>query len=189
MSAALDALPAETGKFVYVGSTGVYGQSRGEWVNELSPCDPTRAGGRACLAAEQQLAAHPLGRRAIILRMAGLYGPGRIPLAAELRRAEPLAVPRDGYLNLIHIDDAAAVVLAADERAVSPRTYVVSDGASVQRQAYYTALAELLGRTAATFRARGGRFSGRVARRFRQTRAQYAAAGRTGGNAPLSLLS
>jgi nucleoside-diphosphate-sugar epimerase len=143
--AVLAALPAETARFVYTSSTGVYGQSQGEWVDERSPCQPRREGGRACLAAEQALQAHPMGQRAIVLRMAGLYGPGRIPQAAEIRRNEPIVAPEEGYLNLIHVDDAVSVVLAAAERAAPPGTYVVSDGHPVQRREYYEELARRLG--------------------------------------------
>lgn len=145
LRAALAALPPATGKFIYVGSTGVYAQSHGETVDEDSPCEPTREGGRACLAAEALLAADRLGSRGIVLRMAGLYGPGRIPNAAEVRSGRPLAVPASGCLNLIHVDDAAAVVLAAEERASPPRTYLVSDGQPVERREYYARLARLLG--------------------------------------------
>ena len=87
----------------------------------------------------------PESIRSLILRMAGLYGPGRIPNAAEIRLNQPLAAPEHGYLNLIHVDDAASVVLAAAERAKPPRTYVVSDGHPVQRREYYEELARLLG--------------------------------------------
>jgi nucleoside-diphosphate-sugar epimerase len=142
--AVLDALPSDTGRLIYISSTGVYGQSRGEWVDEDSPCEPARAGGRACLAAEQAIAEHPLGRRAIVLRMAGLYGPGRIPNSPEIRRGQPIAAPDEGYLNLIHVDDAAGVVLAAERRGKPPRTYVVSDGSPVARRTYYEELARLL---------------------------------------------
>jgi nucleoside-diphosphate-sugar epimerase len=48
-------------------------------------------------------------------------------------------------LNLIHVDDAANVVLAAEERARPPRTYLVSDGQPVLRRQYYEMLAQLLG--------------------------------------------
>jgi nucleoside-diphosphate-sugar epimerase len=48
-------------------------------------------------------------------------------------------------LNLIHVEDAAQVVLAAEERAAPPRKYVVSDGHPVERSEYYTELARLLG--------------------------------------------
>jgi nucleoside-diphosphate-sugar epimerase len=144
-------LPSDTGKFIYVSSTGVYGQSHGETVDEDSPCEPTREGGRACLAAEAVLSGDRLGQRAIVLRVAGLYGPGRIPNAAEIRSGRPLAVPASGYLNLIHVDDAATIVLAAAETAYLPRTFLVSDGQPVERRAYYAELARLLGVAAPEF--------------------------------------
>jgi nucleoside-diphosphate-sugar epimerase len=149
----LAALPSATGKFIYVSSTGVYAQDDGSWVDEQSPCEPEREGGKACLAAEQLLQAHPLGTRSIILRMAGLYGPDRIPFQRELRAGTPLAVSVDGYLNLIHIDDAASVVLAADRVAKPPATYTVSDGQPVVRRDYYEHLAGLLGAPSPTFTA------------------------------------
>jgi nucleoside-diphosphate-sugar epimerase len=145
LAAALAALPAGTGRIVYVSSTGVYGQTEGESVDENSPCNPTREGGRACLEAERLLAASALGSRSVVLRMAGLYGPGRIPRRQEMMAGEPVAVPAEGWLNLIHIDDAASVVLAAAASAPLPRTYVVSDGQPVARRAYYEALVRLLG--------------------------------------------
>jgi len=145
LRAVLSTLPPATGRFIYISSTGVYGQSQGETVDENSPCEPTREGGRACFAAEALLAADRLGSRSIVLRMAGLYGPGRIPNVAEIRSGRPLAVPESGCLNLIHVDDAAAVVLAAEERAKPPRTYLVSDGQPVERREYYTELARLQG--------------------------------------------
>ncbi len=144
LNAVLDALPDGTGKFIYISSTGVYGQSHGESVDEDSPCQPVREGGRACLEAEQVLASHDLGRHAVILRMAGLYGPGRIPNVAEIRRSQPIATPERGFLNLIHVDDAASVVEAAAERATPPRTFVVSDGCPVERREYFAELARLL---------------------------------------------
>lgn len=144
LQSALDALAPEVKRVIYISSTGVYAQTGGEWVDEESPCEPTREGGRAALAAESVLAAHALGPKSIVLRLAGLYGPGRIPLAETIRRGEPIAAPADGYLNLIHVDDAAAVVLAAEARAATPRMYVVSDGQSVPRREYYEELARLL---------------------------------------------
>jgi nucleoside-diphosphate-sugar epimerase len=144
LQAVLDALPTDTKKFIYVSSTGVYGQQSGELVDEESPCEPNRAGGHASLAAERLLADHPLGKRSIVLRMAGLYGPGRIPNADAIRGGESIAVPTEGYLNLIHVDDAARIVALAAERAVPPRTYIVSDNHPVVRGDYYRELARLM---------------------------------------------
>ena len=81
----LAALPTGTGRFIYISTTGVYGPAGGEWVDEETPPDPQREGGRASLAAEQALAASPLGSRSVILRLAGIYGPGRVPFINELR--------------------------------------------------------------------------------------------------------
>jgi len=143
--ATLDSLnEANLRRIIYISSTGVYGQTSGDVVDENSPTVPDREGGKACLAAERLLAAHRLGSKGIVLRMAGLYGPGRIPNVADIRRGEPLSVVEQGFLNLIHIDDAARIVLAAEASEIAPRTYVVSDGEPVERRAYYEELARLL---------------------------------------------
>lgn len=141
----LSALPPTTKRIVYISSTGVYGSSDGDWLDESSPCNPTREGGKACLAAERLLSEHPLGSRAIVLRLAGLYGPGRIPRRADLLAGKPIAAPSRGWLNLIHVDDAAAVVLAAETKATPPALFLVSDGRPVLRGDYYGELARLLG--------------------------------------------
>ncbi len=140
----LNALPNESGRLIYVSSTGVYGDCRGEWIDERTPCYPERAGGRACLAAEEALLAHPRGGDAVILRMAGIYGPGRIPSRETLEKGGTLSAPASGWLNLIHVDDAATVVLAAEKAEAGPRHYLVSDGSPVPRRDYYRHLAKLL---------------------------------------------
>ncbi len=141
----LRSLPKSIGRFIYISSTGVYGQTGGQWVDEESPCRPQRAGGQACLAAESVLAEHRLGSRSIVLRLAGLYGPGRIPRGDTVAAGQPLEADPDRVLNLIHVDDAVEAVLAA-ERAVSPsRCYLVSDGHPVLRRQFYAHWAELIG--------------------------------------------
>jgi nucleoside-diphosphate-sugar epimerase len=141
----LAALPPDPGRLIYVSSTGVYGQSAGERVDEDSPCEPSREGGLASWEAEQRLLAHPLGRRSVRLRLAGLYGPGRIPFLAALAAGEPLATPADSLLNLIHVDDAADVVCWAAHAAPVPGLYVVSDGHPVVRREFYAEVARRIG--------------------------------------------
>jgi nucleoside-diphosphate-sugar epimerase len=87
----------------------------------------------------------------VILRLAGLYGPGRIPRSADLVAGRPIDAPARGWLNLIHVDDAAQIVLLAEQRALLPRTYVVSDGQPVVRTEYYAELARLLRAPPPTF--------------------------------------
>jgi nucleoside-diphosphate-sugar epimerase len=137
-------LPRPIDRFIYISSTGVYGQAAGEEVDEDSACRPLRAGGKACLAAEKLLKASDLSDQAVVLRLAGLYGPGRIPRAADLKAGRPIDAPAGGWLNLIHLDDAARIVLLAEQRAAPPSTFVVSDGQPVQRADYFAELARLL---------------------------------------------
>lgn len=141
---ALDGLPQSVERFLYISSTGVYGHVAGAEVDEQSPCQPTREGGRACLAAEEVLQTSRLGERSIILRLAGIYGPGRIPRSKDLLSGTPIDAPASGWLNLIHVDDAARIVLLAEQRAPLPSLYVVSDGQPVLRGDYYRELARLL---------------------------------------------
>lgn len=154
---------AEPPLFIYISSTGVYGDAGGDWVDEQTECRPTREGGKASLAAEQVLAAHPLGAKSVVLRLAGIYGPDRIPRREPLMRGEPIDAPADGYLNLIHVDDAARTVLAVEKKFADyhssdnqlslPQTYCVSDGNPGLRREYYTELARLLNAPEPTFSA------------------------------------
>lgn len=144
----LDTLPP-AGRFVYVSSTGVYGQSDGGWVDETSPTDPAEESGRVVLAAERLLRAKRPD--AIVLRFAGLYGPDRLLRKAAILKGEPLVGDADKWLNLVHVDDGAAAVQAAEERAKPGGTYTVADDEPVTRRAFYTRLAELLGGPPAAF--------------------------------------
>jgi len=65
----LSALPSDSGRFIYISTTGVYGDAGGDWVDEDTPSDPQRDGGRASLAAEQALAKSPFASRGIVLRL------------------------------------------------------------------------------------------------------------------------
>lgn len=153
----LDALPRSVTRAIYISTTGVYGSAKGGWVDEQTPTDPQREGGKASLAAERVLAAHPLAGRSAILRLAGIYGPGRVPYLDQLRAGEPIAAPSAGWLNLIHVDDAAAIVVAVDQwlaqraEADGPHVFCVSDGAPVVRGEYYGEVARLIGAPAPRF--------------------------------------
>ena len=150
---ALDAVRPGVRRLIYISTTGVYGDCQGTWVDEETECRPRREAGKACLAAERLLEAHPLGRHAVVLRLAGLYGPDRIPRQDVLRAGEAIDAPQHGYLNLIHVDDAVqAVLAAATVEAALPRCYLVADGNPPQRGEYYAELARLIGAPPPRFR-------------------------------------
>lgn len=152
LESALAALPTSVERVIYISSTGVYGDAHGELLDETAKCAPNREGGRACLAAEQALAAAtPWGARAIVLRLAGIYGPGRLPNRAPLAAGEVLPLSGESHLNLIHVHDAVRVVLAAAGATRAPRTFNVSDGSPCTRAEYYGELSRLLGLPAPRF--------------------------------------
>lgn len=136
-------------RFIYISSTSVYGQSGGEWVDEDSPTEPVEENGKIVLEAERLL--RSVIPDAIVLRFAGIYGPDRILRRAAVEKGEPLLGDAEKWLNLIHVDDGAKVVLAAEERAPLGGTLLVSDGNPVRRREFYTRMAELLHAPAAKF--------------------------------------
>lgn len=140
------------GTFIYISSSGVFGQINGPLVDENSICHPLTEGGRACLAAEELLLSHPLGQQALILRLAGIYGPNRIPRRADLESGRPIDAAADGYLNLIHVDDAADIVVAAArDNWPTPQRVIVADGEPVVRREFYEELARQLSLPAPNF--------------------------------------
>ena len=131
-------------RFIYISSTSVYGQQDGSWVDETSPCEPTQPGGIYCLAAERLV--RESCPQSIILRCAGIYGPGRLlSRIADLRAGSPLAGSPESWLNLIHVDDAATAVLAASEAVLPPPIVLVVDDQPLKRVDYYAQLAQLVG--------------------------------------------
>ncbi|MFT3805824.1 NAD-dependent epimerase/dehydratase family protein [Arenimonas sp.] len=98
----LDRVDAE--RFLFVSSTAVYSEDAGEWIDEATPARPSAFNGRVLLEAEHELAAHG---EAAVLRLSGLYGPGRTAL---LERARSGASPRPRWSNRIHVEDAAAAL-------------------------------------------------------------------------------
>lgn len=125
-------------------STGVWGDEAGDVVSEATPPAPQREAGHVLVEAERVLRESACGP-GVALRFAGLYGPGRLPRLDDLRAGVPLSGTPDSWLNLIHVDDAAAAVCAV-AAARNPRPlYVVSDGRPVLRRDWYERLARLAG--------------------------------------------
>ncbi len=96
-------------RVILVSSTGVYHQEDGSWVDETSPTEPAGFSGRTLLEAEQALQV-AIGDRLSVLRLGGIYGPGRERLLQEV--ASGIGCPREPvrYTNRIHREDAAGVL-------------------------------------------------------------------------------
>jgi nucleoside-diphosphate-sugar epimerase len=114
---------------VYLSTVGVYGDRRGAWVDEDTPAEPMSARGRERLAAER--AWQDLGRRrsiaVAILRLAGIYGPGRNALV-QLARGQARRIVKPGQIfNRIHVADIAQAIDAAVARCASGIFNVADD--------------------------------------------------------------
>ncbi len=149
LSHLLQAVGQRVGRFLSISSSSVYGESGGEWVDESTPPRPLTEGGQICLEAENRLrdaAEQRLIREWSLLRLSGIYGPGRLLAKIDALRAGKVLPGRpDAWLNLIHVDDAVQAVIQAAE-AVSPcPCCLVTDDRPVLRQEYYQTLAELIG--------------------------------------------
>jgi nucleoside-diphosphate-sugar epimerase len=138
----LDALAQTDPRFIFISSTSVYGQVEGEEVDESATTEPQEESGKVVLEAERLLRARLPS--AVFLRFAGIYGPGRLMRGQAIKAGEPIIGDAEKWLNLIDVEDGAAVVVAADELATPGSTYNVSDGEPVRRRVFYTKLAELL---------------------------------------------
>ena len=137
----LEKLPT-CGRFIYVSSTSVYGQTDGSEVDEAAETAPQEASGQVVLEAEQVL--RERCPDAIVLRFAGIYGPGRLLREKALREGHPIVAAPDRWLNLIHVDDGVRAILAAETRGEPGRIYNVADDSPVPRVDFFERLAELL---------------------------------------------
>ena len=106
------AVAASPGHLIYTGSTSVYPQGGGQIVDETAPIEASDERSAKLIETEQLV--QRWAGRSTILRLAGIYGPGRHHLVDQLR-AGVRQFPHGGdrHLNLIHRDDIVAAVLAA----------------------------------------------------------------------------
>lgn len=145
----LEGLSSTLSRFVYASSTGVYGQTEGEWVDPETRPDPRTESGKICLEAEERLSEWARKRdgrtSVVVLRFAGLYGPGRVVRSSLIARGVPIPGDPSKLLNLIHIDDAARAAVAALAIPKPDAMYLVSDDRPVTRLEYYSMVASLLG--------------------------------------------
>ena len=136
-------------KFVYTSSTSVYGQDEGEVVTEHSPTEPLKETAKLLIEAERLLlsAVRKTDFPAVILRLSGIYGPGRGYWFKQfLKREMTVEGHENRILNMIHRDDATGAIIAALERGEPGEVYNVSDDEPVELNEFYKWLAEQLGR-------------------------------------------
>jgi nucleoside-diphosphate-sugar epimerase len=131
-------------RVLLVSSSAVYGEHDGGQVDELTPPAPPGFNGEIMLEAERWLAGQSVP--SIVLRLAGLYGPGRLQLLDRLREGQ-ITVPRSKrhWANRIHVDDAAAAVVHLLGLNDPLPLYVGVDNTPLPLDVLYDHLASLIG--------------------------------------------
>jgi nucleoside-diphosphate-sugar epimerase len=132
---------------VYVSTTAVYGDRDGALTDEDTPAHPQTARGRRRRAAEciAQAWAEAHDSAWIVLRVPGIYGPNRLPLAS-LRDGVPLIREDEaGPGNRIHVDDLATACLRAARLPMQSGIFNVSDGCHWSRTEFFACVAREAG--------------------------------------------
>lgn len=136
-------LPA---KIVLLSTTAVYGDCKGAWIDESADVNPQTDRGRRRLDAELSLTqwsqAHKVAH--VILRVSGIYGPGRFPIERLKKGLPILREDQAPYSNRIHQDDLANLCIAAAERAPNGAIYNACDGQPSTMSHYFKAIAKAL---------------------------------------------
>jgi nucleoside-diphosphate-sugar epimerase len=122
-------------RMLFTSSTSVYAQSNGEWITEESAAEPKHETGKILRKAEDLV----LAKRGIVIRLGGVYGPGRSALLKKFLSGDAILDPEsDRFANQIHRDDAAEAIRLLLTRGVSVREIynVVDDQPILQSECY-----------------------------------------------------
>lgn len=143
----LGALTHAPAKLVYLSTSAVYGDCQGAWIDENQPLCPGTDRGRRRLFAEQAIGAWANQHQVpfVLLRVPGIYGPGRLPLA-RIREGLPVIDPAQSpFTNRIHADDLAQAAVLAMENGASGEAYNISDGHPTTMTDYFWKIADRYG--------------------------------------------
>lgn len=134
-------------RVVLISTTGVYGNCRGDWVTEDRPPAPEADRAKRRLSAETILRSwgEASSIPVIILRVPGIYGPGKLP-ERRLRKGLPVLREEDSpFSNRIHADDLARACLAAARKGKEGGIYNISDGHPTTMTDYFYKVADHMG--------------------------------------------
>jgi len=146
----LTLLPDKTSpkRIVYMSTTGVYGDCNGQWITEMTPTNPTVDRSKRRLDAERRVTEFCEQSKIglVILRVAGIYGPGRLPVE-RIKSGTPVLSQQEALpSNRIHAEDLAEICLKAmtAEHLNPVEIFNVADGNPSTMSDYFFKVAELL---------------------------------------------
>lgn len=146
----LDSLPRrqQPRRLLLTSSTSVYGDHHGKDLDESVKPSPQSDAGQVCLDAEELLRkfAAATSDTAVILRLSGIYGPGRLLRRLEdLQQNRPIPADPDAWLNLVHVDDIVRLMHVLAFCDQPPELINVAGTETPTRREYYSTLADLTG--------------------------------------------
>jgi nucleoside-diphosphate-sugar epimerase len=120
-------------RLLFTSSTSVYSQADGSWIDESASADPVRETGRILRETEDLV----LGARGIVVRAAGIYGPGRSFLLERFLAGNAIIDPKhDRFINQIHRDDVASVIFFLIQQGCAGIFNVVDDQPILRSECY-----------------------------------------------------
>jgi len=137
----------KTQRLIYVSTSGVYGDCKGDYVSETRTLAPTSPRGQRRMDAEQQLRAWAIHHQVqvSILRVPGIYAGNRLPIERLKTGTPALKHDEDVFTNHIHADDLARVILYAFYRGLPQRVLNASDSSWLKMGEYFDLVAKNFG--------------------------------------------
>ena len=131
-------------RLILVSSTGIFSQNQGEWVSEETDPEPVSETSRQLLEAE--CLANNLGDPGIVIRLAGIYGPGRTRMIRNLINGRVDCPENQHYTNRIHRDDCAGSICHLINLSNPKSLYIGADNNPTPLDVIYSWIANKTGR-------------------------------------------
>lgn len=130
---------------IYLSTIGVYGNAEGAWIDEKTPCKPTSPRGEWRVAAEDnwRRVAEQQNLPLTILRLAGIYGPGRSTFDKLANKTAKRIIKPGQVFNRIHVDDIGQVCALAAEKCLNG-TFNLTDDEPAPPQDVVTLAAKMI---------------------------------------------
>ena len=143
----LDAVKSAPKKIVLISTTGVYGDCRGEWIDETQPLNPSTDRAKRRVAAEATLNewAERYAKPYIILRVPGIYALDRLPTARLNKQLPVVQASEAAFTNRIHADDLATICLEAMRSPLVAEVFNATDGDPGTMVEYFNCIADYAG--------------------------------------------
>lgn len=131
-------------RLIYISTSGVYGDCKGDMIDETRPVNPKSDRAKRRINAETQIRKWGIRNHCAvsILRVPGIYAENRLPLK-RIRECLPAYIPsEDSYTNHIHANDLARIIYAATQRGKPGRIYNTTDNTQMKMGNYFDLVAD-----------------------------------------------